>query len=352
MGLDVEELRELFSIRLALETMAVRRAAELFDRGRRARARAASRRATTRPAQRGDMRAAVRAHTRLPLHAVRGGAVGRGCCALIRPAGTAASATGRCCSRRRARSQDRHEELDVELLEACAAHDARSRRVGAARPPRARERHLRGRARGPQHLRVLDHRWKCPRARSRSRAATSGGFSSFCATSVPEPAPRPGPGQVLAPMCQSRSTGVVCPGLRPNGRQRKFWSSESEPPYGSPCRRLTFVRSRSCGPERDALQDRRLEVRDVLREPRLDPVGVALAQLVRPLAVADVELAGGVALDAPRQLLELDPEQPAARRARATGRSSAAGRRRSSPPPAAARAPPRSPRARRRRGRA
>ena len=32
MGLDVEELRELFSIRLALETMAVKRAAELFSR--------------------------------------------------------------------------------------------------------------------------------------------------------------------------------------------------------------------------------------------------------------------------------------------------------------------------------
>ncbi len=34
-GLDVEELRELFSVRLALEGLAVRRAAELFtDRGR------------------------------------------------------------------------------------------------------------------------------------------------------------------------------------------------------------------------------------------------------------------------------------------------------------------------------
>src|ERR1700752_5057121 len=30
-ALDIEELRELFSIRLSLETMAVRRAAELFD---------------------------------------------------------------------------------------------------------------------------------------------------------------------------------------------------------------------------------------------------------------------------------------------------------------------------------
>src|SRR5690349_24945016 len=33
MGLDVEELRGLFSIRLAIETMAVRRAAQLFRDG-------------------------------------------------------------------------------------------------------------------------------------------------------------------------------------------------------------------------------------------------------------------------------------------------------------------------------
>ena len=53
---------------------------------------------------------------------------------------------------------------------------------------------------------------------------------------------------VPAPTCQSRSTGVAWPGLLPNGRQRKFWSSASAPPYGSPCRRLTFARWRSCGP--------------------------------------------------------------------------------------------------------
>ena len=51
---------------------------------------------------------------------------------------------------------------------------------------------------------------------------------------LPEPAPRPGPGCVLAPMCQRRSTGVRWPGLAANGRQRKFWSRESEPEYGSP----------------------------------------------------------------------------------------------------------------------
>ena len=65
------------------------------------------------------------------------------------------------------------------------------------------------------------------------RAAPSfagGAAAAACATSVPEPAPRPGPGHVLAPMCHSRSTDVAWPGLRGNGRQRKFWSSESAPP--------------------------------------------------------------------------------------------------------------------------
>ena len=68
--------------------------------------------------------------------------------------------------------------------------------------------------------------------------------------------------------------------------------------------------------ERDPLAQRGLEVRHVPRDPRLDPVGVALAQLLGPGAVARVELAGRVALHVPGQLLELDPEQP-----RAVGRT-------------------------------
>jgi hypothetical protein len=48
--------------------------------------------------------------------------------------------------------------------------------------------------------------------------------------------------------------------------------------------------------EHDATQDRRLEVRRVAGDARLDPVGVALAQLLRPGAVAGVQLAGGIAL--------------------------------------------------------
>src|SRR5438045_6045895 len=61
MRLDVEELRELFSVRLALEGMAVRRAAELFERGDGEAARAhLSEYDDAR--RRDDIRAAVRAH--------------------------------------------------------------------------------------------------------------------------------------------------------------------------------------------------------------------------------------------------------------------------------------------------
>jgi len=60
--LEIEELREIFSIRLALETMAVRRAAELFEAENEATARGHL--ADLDAARLGrDARAAVRAHT-------------------------------------------------------------------------------------------------------------------------------------------------------------------------------------------------------------------------------------------------------------------------------------------------
>ena len=119
MGLDVEELRELFSIRLALETMAVRRAGELFEPEDETRARAhlaafdAARHAN-------DTRAAVREHTAFHFslyEASRSSWLVR----LIRPAWDS-------CERYRPALltgglQDRHEELDEELLSGCAAHD-------------------------------------------------------------------------------------------------------------------------------------------------------------------------------------------------------------------------------------
>jgi DNA-binding GntR family transcriptional regulator len=120
-GLDIEELRELFSIRLALETMAVRRAAELFEAADEETAR--SHLAELDEARRaGDVRTAMRAHTSFHFtlyEAARSGSLLR----VIRPVWDS-------CERYRpvllgtgGSPQDRHEELDQELLEACAAHD-------------------------------------------------------------------------------------------------------------------------------------------------------------------------------------------------------------------------------------
>lgn len=128
MGLDVEELRELFSIRLALEAMAVRQSATLFDPADEETARAhltacgEARRA-------GDIRAAVREHTAFHFTLYEA-AHSAWLLRLIRPAWDS-------CERYRpvllaagGALQDRHGELDAELLAACAAHD--SSRAAAA----------------------------------------------------------------------------------------------------------------------------------------------------------------------------------------------------------------------------
>jgi DNA-binding GntR family transcriptional regulator len=120
MRLDVEELRELFSIRLALEGMAVRRAAELLEPAAKDRARLQLT-AYDEARRRGDVREAVRAHRAFHF-AVYEAARSPWLLRLIRPAWDS-------CERYRpvllARGavQDRHEELDVELLAACAARD-------------------------------------------------------------------------------------------------------------------------------------------------------------------------------------------------------------------------------------
>jgi DNA-binding GntR family transcriptional regulator len=120
MALDVEELRELFSIRLALEGMAVRRAAELFtdDDARSARAHLD---AYDDARRRGDIRSAVRAHGSFHF-ALYEAARSPWLLRLIRPAWDS-------CERYRpvlfakGKVQDKHEETDIELLEACTAHD-------------------------------------------------------------------------------------------------------------------------------------------------------------------------------------------------------------------------------------
>jgi DNA-binding GntR family transcriptional regulator len=120
MGLDVEELRELFSIRLALEGMALRRAAEQFEQANADAARAHLK-AYDEARQRGDVRDAVRAHGAFHF-ALYEAARSAWLLRLIRPAWDS-------CERYRpvllakGAVQDQHEALDGELLAACEAHD-------------------------------------------------------------------------------------------------------------------------------------------------------------------------------------------------------------------------------------
>jgi DNA-binding GntR family transcriptional regulator len=128
MGLDVEELRELFSIRLALETMAVRRAAELFaaadeESGR------AQLGVYAEARRRGDVRAAMRAHAAFHFalyEAARSAWLVR----LIRPAWDSCERYRPALLLAKGDLQHRHEQLDGELVAACAAHDA-DRAAGA-----------------------------------------------------------------------------------------------------------------------------------------------------------------------------------------------------------------------------
>jgi DNA-binding GntR family transcriptional regulator len=121
MALDVEELRELFSVRLALESMAVRRAAELFGEPDEQAARSHLD-AYDDARRHGDVRSAVRAHASFHF-ALYEAARSQWLLRLIRPAWDS-------CERYRpvllakGAVQDRHEELDIELVEACVAHDA------------------------------------------------------------------------------------------------------------------------------------------------------------------------------------------------------------------------------------
>src|SRR5262249_10867780 len=70
---------------------------------------------------------------------------------------------------------------------------------------------------------------------------------SVVATRCPEPPPRPAPGWVEAPICQSRPTGVAWRPDEARGRHRRLWSSSAEPPYGSPPTALGLRWRRSSG---------------------------------------------------------------------------------------------------------
>jgi DNA-binding GntR family transcriptional regulator len=127
-GLDVEELRELFSVRLALETLAVRRAAELFTAEDAVTARAQLE-ASDAARHAGDVREAVRTHTAFHFalyEASRSVVLLR----LIRPAWDSCERYRPVLLEEKGDLQERHAALDGELLEACVAHDPD--RAGAA----------------------------------------------------------------------------------------------------------------------------------------------------------------------------------------------------------------------------
>jgi DNA-binding GntR family transcriptional regulator len=129
-GLDVEELRELFSVRLALETLALRRAAELFGAADEEAAR--SHLADFDTARRGgDVRSSVRAHTAFHF-ALYEAARSAWLLRLIRPAWDSCERYRPVLLGEKGDLQARHRQLDTDLLESCAAHDP-VRAAGALR---------------------------------------------------------------------------------------------------------------------------------------------------------------------------------------------------------------------------
>jgi DNA-binding GntR family transcriptional regulator len=109
-ALDVDDLRDLFQVRLAIETLAVRRASGCLA------ALAAARTS-------GDVRAAMRAHTEFhfTLYAASGS---QWLPRLIRPAWDSCERYRPALFLERGELQDRHQQLDAELLAACAAREA------------------------------------------------------------------------------------------------------------------------------------------------------------------------------------------------------------------------------------
>jgi len=120
-AIDVDELRDLFQVRLALETMAVRRAAERFTDDDHVRAAELLEQCVD-ARGRGDLRNAMRAHGGFHFalyEASRSPWLVR----LIRPAWESCERYRAALLAQHGSLQDRHQEIDQQLLEACAARD-------------------------------------------------------------------------------------------------------------------------------------------------------------------------------------------------------------------------------------
>jgi DNA-binding GntR family transcriptional regulator len=118
---DVEELRDLFQVRLALESLAVRRAAERFTDAEAAAARRHLERFDEMRAE-GDVRETMRAHTDFHF-TLYDASQSPWLVALIRPAWDRAERFRPALLTSQDGPQERHRGYDQALLDACTAHD-------------------------------------------------------------------------------------------------------------------------------------------------------------------------------------------------------------------------------------
>jgi DNA-binding GntR family transcriptional regulator len=118
---DIEELRDLFQVRLSLESLAVRRAAERFTEADAEAARAHLERFDAAAAAE-DVRGTMRAHTDFHF-TLYDASASPWLVALIRPAWDRSERFRPALLTSRDGPQERHRGYDTQLLEACAAHD-------------------------------------------------------------------------------------------------------------------------------------------------------------------------------------------------------------------------------------
>ncbi len=119
---DIEELRDLFHVRLALESLAVRRSAERFSEADAATARAQLERFDA-AASAGDVRGTMRAHTDFHFTLYEA-SQSPWLVALIRPAWDRSERFRPALLTSKSGPQERHREFDDALVVACTRHDA------------------------------------------------------------------------------------------------------------------------------------------------------------------------------------------------------------------------------------
>ena len=150
---DVDDLRDLFEVRLALESLAVRRAAARVTPAEVDAARG-SLDALDEARRVGDVLAAMRAHT--DFHFTLYDACGAPwLLQMIRPAWDRTERFRPALFSAAGELQDRHREIDGRLLDAVSAGDADRAADDPVRASRPRRALLRPRARRSRHLRAL-----------------------------------------------------------------------------------------------------------------------------------------------------------------------------------------------------